>query len=38
MGTHGSSTVGWGLSPHGVTGDAIAMTSAGPAWPMAAGG
>ena len=27
-----------GLPPHGVTGDAIAMTSAGPAWPMAAGG
>jgi len=34
---HGSSTAGWGMSPHGVTGVAIATMNAGPAWPMAAG-
>src|SRR5438067_127049 len=36
-GSRGSSTVGWGLPPHGVTGDGIVTMSAGPAWPMAAG-
>src|SRR6266851_5617142 len=30
-GAHGSSTVGWGMSPHGVTGVVIATMTAGPA-------